>query len=334
MGKDKEKIKIPKSVKALKMSMKKYAKKNDIKLKGKGMSKKDKKRANKRLLEEYSEFAINGLNRATKILVEHPENKKVEKVSSSVENIITNTDVMKRMAKIYKKDKKSYPNLIYLPYMIMNTLSYYNNENLPAEEKEVAERLNPESLVNFCESILKKQVKKYESLGLDEEQAFLLATTIPRNDIFKNRKWYKSLISLMYEMAEKEEVDIDLILKSVVKINKDGIGRKKFLREFFSELILMKSSNKNAKFTETQKELHNGLIERALGYLNGMKSKDLKELLKDYIKRRKHAETYKTDGKRIIKFTEHSNSNSPYTTIKSVVTDLISDKADNELYLS
>ena len=57
-------------------------------------------------------------------------------------------------------------------------------------------------------------------------------------------------------------------------------------------------------------------------------------MLRQYIKRRKTAESYKNDGKRVIKFTDHANSNSPYSHIKSVVQDLISDNSSNELYLS
>jgi len=43
------KVKIPKSVKQLNMSPKKFAKKHDIRLKGKGMNKKARKNAYKKL---------------------------------------------------------------------------------------------------------------------------------------------------------------------------------------------------------------------------------------------------------------------------------------------
>ena len=52
----KKKIKIPNSVIDLSMSPKKFAKKHNIKLKGKGMKKKEKKHNQKRLVKEYSEL--------------------------------------------------------------------------------------------------------------------------------------------------------------------------------------------------------------------------------------------------------------------------------------
>lgn len=335
MAKDDKKIKIPKSVRGLKMSMKKFAKKNDIRIKGKGLSKKDKKRNQKRLIEEYSEFAINGLNKAVKILAEHPDAKKIDKVSKGVDNIISNPDVMKRIAKIYKNNKDEYPNMKYLPYMIMNTLMYYSSDNLSDEEKEIAKDLDPDALISFSEKILKSEVKRYRKSGLDDGMAFTMASTIPTTKLFKNRKWYKTLITTMYDLAEKEELDVDMIFKSILKLDKHSkIKKRQFLEEFFSEFIMTRASNKNAKFTETQKELHAALIERTLIYFNSLKPKDLRVILKEYIKRRKRAEEYSNDGKRVIKFTDHSNSNSPYENIKTCVQDLIADNASNESYLS
>jgi len=72
MSKEK-KIKVPKSVLDLRMSPKKFAKKNNIRIKGKGMSKSERKHNKKRLKEAYAENAINGLNKAVKILADHPE---------------------------------------------------------------------------------------------------------------------------------------------------------------------------------------------------------------------------------------------------------------------
>lgn len=331
----KKKIKIPKSVLDLRMSPKKFAKKNNIRLKGKGMSKGEKKHNAKRLQKEYSEFALNGLNKAVKIVAENPEGKKIDKVKAGIENIITNPAVMKKIAKLYNKDRDQYKNMYLIAGMIMNTLVYYNSDAASEEEKKIGESLNSESLIEFCEKILKKQIKRYENFGLSEAVAFQLATTIPTTKLFKNRQWYKRLIQQMYDIAEKEELDVDLVLKAVSKVDgKKSIDKKDFLEGFFSEFILQKNTNKSAKYTDSQKELHDNLVERTLVYLNGLKKSKLKEILKEYIKRRKKAEEYKNDNKRVIKFTDHANSNSPYENIKSVVQDLINDNSSYELYLS
>lgn len=332
----KKKIKIPSSVIDLGMSQKKFAKKHNIRLKGKGMKKKERKHNQKRLIKEYSEFATSGLNKAVKILAENDAEKvkKINKVKAGVDNIISNPAVMEKVAKIYRKSPESYPNMIYLPYMIMNTLVYYQSDTISDEEKEIGKALDVEALTTFCEKILKSQIKKYKKMGLEDEVAFQLATVIPTTKLFKNRQWYKTLIQTMYDIAEHTDLDIDAVLKAVTKIDKKGYSKKEFLDGFFMEFIMTKSTNKMAKYTDSQKELHEGLIERSLVYLNNMKSRKLRDVLKQYIKRRKVAESYKNDGKRVIKFIDHAHSNSSYATIKKVVEELIADNSANELYLS
>ena len=335
MSKEK-KIKVPKSVLDLRMSPKKFAKKNNIKVSGKGLSKKERKNAKKRLTEAYAEHAIEGLNKAVKILAEHPEGKKINKVKEGVDNIISNPEAMKRIAKLYEKNPDNYPNMIFLPHMIMTTIAYYSSDAISDEEKEIAESLDKEALAKFCEKILKKQIKRYKNMGLDEEIAFQLATVIPTAKLFKNnRKWYKRLIQQMYDMAVVSEVDVDAVLKAITKVDKNRvINKKDFLEGFFSEFILQRSTNKTHSYTDNQKDLHESLIERTVIYLDNMKSRRLKDLLKQYIKRRKTAEEYKNDTKRVIKFIDHANSNSSYSNIKAVVQELIADNSSNELYLS
>lgn len=328
-------IKIPKSVLGLRMSQKKFAKKNNIKLKGKGMTKQEKNHNEKRLQKEYAEYAINGLNKAVKILAENPTDKKIEKVKTGVENVITNPETMKKIAKIYHKDQDQFKNMKFLPDMIMNSLVYYSSEGISEEEKAIGASLDKEGLIEFCETILKKEIKKYKKSGLPPEVAYQLATVIPTNKLFKNnRQWYKRLIVQLYDIAEQQQVDIDLVMKAIIKLDKNGVSKKDFLEGFFSEFILQKNTNKNAKFNDTQKELHDNLVERTLVYLDGLKANKLRDILKKYIKRRKTAEEYKNDTKRVIKFTDHANSNSPYENIKKVVTELIEENSSNELYLS
>lgn len=333
----KRKIKIPKSVLDLRISPKKFAKKHNIKLKGKGMSKREKKHNKKRLDKEYSEFAINGLNKAVKIIAENPiESKKIDKVKEGIDNIISSPSTMKKIIKLYKKHPDSYPHMVFLPNMIMNTIFYYKQEDLDDEEKEIGNKLDDIALIKFCEKILKKEIKRYCKMGINKNVAFQLSTIIPTNKILKNnRQWYKKLIQKLYEIAKNEEINVDDILRAVIKLDKKkGIGKKEFLEGFFSEFILQKNSNKNHSFNESQKDLHEALIDRTLSYLNDLKSRKLREILKTYIKRRKTAESYKNDTKRVIKFVDHANGNSPYETIKKVVQGLIADNSSNELYLS
>lgn len=337
MAKKKEKIKIPKSVLDLRLSPKRFAKKHNIKLTGKGISKREKKRNRKRLRHEYSECALSGLNKAVKILAENsPENKKVLKVKDGVDNIILNSEVMKQVAKLYRKSPDNYPHMIFLPHMIMNTLLYYQSDNISDDEKDVAKKLEAQDLIVFCEKILKKEIKRYRNMGLEDSIAYQMATVVPTTKMFRNnRTWYKRLIQQLYQIAAESEIDIDMILKAITKIDKKkGIDKKDFVEGFYSEFILTKSSNKSHSYNDSQKELHERLIEKTLDYLDGLKGRKLREILKTYIKRRKTAESYKNDTKRVIKFIDHAHSNSSFTNIKAVVQDLVADNSANELYLS
>lgn len=336
MSKETKKLKIPKSVLELKLSPKKFAKKHDIRLSGKGMSKREKKRNRKKLRDAYCEAAINGLNKAVKILAEYSEGKKIRKVKDGVDSIISNPEVMQRISKLYRKSPKDYANMIYLPHMIMNTLLYYKQDSISDEEKEIGKSLNTEELITFCEKILKSEIKRYRKFGVADDIAYELASVIPTTKLFKNgRQWYKKLIQSLYAIAENSDINVDIILNAVSKIDKDkSINKKDFYEGFYSEFILTKSSNKNHSFNDSQKELHETLIEKALTYLNNLKGRKLREVLKTYIKRRKTAESYKNDTKRVIKFIDYANSNSEYTTLKSVIQELIADNSSNELYLS
>jgi hypothetical protein len=333
----KRKLKIPKSVLELRFSLKKFAKKHDIKLKGKGMSKSEKKRNTKRLFKEYSEASINGLNKAVKILAESSkESNKILKIKSGVDNVINNPKLMKNIAKIYRKNSDNYSNMMFLPNMIMNTIEYYSQEGLNDDEKEIAKSLDTEKLIEFCEKILKKEIKLYKKHGIDESTSYQLATVIPTTKLFRNNRiWYKKLIESLYAIAAEHEVDLNLIIKAILKLDKKkSINKKDFLEDFYSEFIFRRTSNKNHSFTDSQKDLHNELIDKSLEYLDNIKKNRCREVLKNYIKRRKLAESNKNDSKRIIKFIDHANSNSPYMNLKTVIQDLISENSANELYLS
>jgi len=335
--KKKKKIKIPKSVLDLRISQKKFAKKNNISIKGKGLSKREKKRNKKRLRDSYSESALNGLNKAVKILSENsPDSKKLMKVKDGVDNIIANQDIMKKVAKIYSKNPDNYSSMVFLPHMIMNTLVYYSQDSISDQEKKVAENLDKEALVTFCEKILKSEIKRYRKFGVPEDISYQLATVIPTTRLLRSsRQWYRKLIQSLYMIAEHEPVDLDTILSAIQKIDKKkSIEKKAFYEGFYSQFILTKSSNKNHSFSDNQKELHETLIEKTLEYFDGIKKSRCKDLLKAYIRNRKKAESYKNDTKRVIKFIDHANSNSSYTNLKAVVQELISDNSSNELYLT
>ena len=271
-----------------------------------------------------------------KILAENPDGgKKIEKVKEGVENIVRNPEVMKEIARIYNKHPDQFPNMKFLPAIIMNTLMYYASPDISEEDKEIGQKLDPEALTKFCEKILKRQIKRYSKFGLSDAAAFNLACTIPTTKMFKNRLHYRRLINTMYDIAQSEELSVDTVLMAGSKIDrKGGMKKKDFLDGFFAEFILTKNTNRTKSYTDTQKELNETLIDRCLVYLDNMKKKKLHEVLKTYIRRRKKAESFKADTKRVVKFIDHAHSNSSYTNIKAAVQELIQDNASNELYLS
>ena len=340
MGKDKKKkkdIQIPECVKVLKLSKKKYAKKNGIDLDSSKMSKKENKRKLKKITLEYNEDVIKGLNKAVKILTEvQEESKKVNKLKAWVEEKITDPATMDSVAELYKKHPELYTNMIYLPYMIVATITFYRQEDLSDEEKEFGKKIHSDDLIEFCMKILKKIIKKYEKYDLNSETAFHIATVIPTTKLLAgSRKWFRNLITTMHNMAEKSVPDIKAIFKAILKLDgKKYINKKLFYELFYQEFILKRLSNKKYSATESQKEFYDNLVDMTLDYLNDLKVGKVKSILKQYIKARKKAEEFKSDGKRIIKFVDHANSNSPYQNIKAAVQELINEDKNNEIYLS
>lgn len=327
----KRKIEVPKSLYDLKLSEKKFAKKHNIRISEKSMSKRERKRARQRLDDEYGKFVIIKLNKALKILsdVKDEENKKIIKLKDIINNIILNKDTMKQVSKVYKDNSDAYPNLPYLAFMIVNTIEHLEQ---PTEGES---NIDTEMLLKFCERILKEPMKKYKKQGMSQQTAFKMASIIPSGKRLKgNRIWYKRLIQGMYDIASYEQVNVPMIFRSVCDVDKKSIDKKVFNKEFFSEFILSRDGNRKAKMNDEQKELHETLIEMAVQYLDSRKNNELRDILKTYIRRRKTAESYKNDVKRVIKFVDFANSNSEYSNIKSCVQDLISDNGTNELYLS
>ena len=339
MSKDKKKkdIQIPECVKVLKLSKKKYAKKNGIDLDSNKMSKKDGKRKLKKITLEYNEEVIKGLNKAVKILTEVTEDtKKVNKVKEWIENKIVDPATMDAVAEMYKKHPELYSNMIYLPYMIVSTITYYRQEDLTDEEKEFGKRIHSDDLIEFCMKILKKVIKKYEKQDLSSEVAFQIATVIPTTKLLAgSRKWFRNLITTLHIMAEKSVPDLKAIFKAILKLDgKKYINKKLFYELLYQEFMLKRLSNKKYSATDSQKEFYDNFVDMTLEYLNELKVGKVKNILKQYIKARKKAEEFKSDGKRIIKFVDHANSNSPYQNIKAAVQELINDDKNNEIYLS
>ena len=336
MGKDKKDIQIPKCVKVLKLSKKKFAKKNDFNL-DKKMKKKEKERKLKKLTLEYSEEVIKGLDKGVKILSEvSDDSKKVNKIKEWIVNKITDASTMDMVVELYKKHPELYPNLIYLPHMIVSTINYYRQDDLTEEEKEFGKRIESEDLIEFCEKILKKIIKRYKKFDLDETTAFNIATVIPSTKLLAgSRKWFKNLLTTLHIIAEQQVPDLKAIFKAILKLDgKKYINKKLFYELLYQEFILKRLTNKKYSSTETQKEFYEKMVDMTLEYLNGLKVGKIKNILKHYIKSRKKSEEFKADSKRIIKFVDHANSNSPYQNIKAAVQELINDDKDNEQYLS
>lgn len=332
----KTKIKIPKSVLELKCSPKKFGKKHGIRIK-KGMSKKEKKYFRKRLWKEYGNYAAAAMNVAVKLLAENnPDTHKLNKVKTGVENVITTPKAMDAVIKEYNKHPKRYPYMIYLPKMILNTIEYYSQEDIPEDDKELAASLNTNKMMKFCEKILKKQIKYYKKRGFSDTSAFVLASVAPSTKIFaRGDHYYRRLISELYKLAGVDDTPIDLntVLNAIYKIDKHYVDKKEFINKFFYNFILQRDSNRFKKFTSNQKELKDSLIDYALHYMDGLKPHKLRTMIRSYIKKRKHDEKLKNDSKRMINFLDHSLSNSPYLNIKKVVEDLVKENKSVETYL-
>lgn len=329
-----KKIKLPRSVKQLRLSKKKWAKKNGMDYTGKKLSKGDKKVNKKRVKKKYPVAVAKGLNKAVQVITENPNSDKIDKINEAINGILTQPKLMAKVAKVYKEDRNNYDELIYLPRIILTTIQYYERSDISPEEKAEAENMDVDALTEFCEKILTKPRKKYESFGLSQSAAFALAALIPDNSILRGRYWYRRLVHTLYEIAESEVIDFDKVIEAISKLNKKHKMKKdEIRRNFFEEYIFTRKTNRFKQFTKTQNDLHEDLQNACLKYLDKLKKKEIKGILEEYVKRRKKAEKEGKDGSRIFKFIDHANSNSPFENIKWAVGKIITDHPEYETYL-
>lgn len=321
--------KLPRTVKALDQKRKKWAKKN-------GLNYKDGKGNKKLAKEEYQEAFLEGLDRSMEIILHQPNSKIADRVKDKIDAALARPKRMAEAAKIYPEHRKEYRNIIYLPNMIMTTIRYLQNgaDKLEGKEKEIAASIDETALVDFCETILKKSMKHYTSYGLSRGAAFTLACLVPSAHILEKSYWYRALLTTLYDMAETDTFEIETIFEAVTTVDKSKVLHKRDMkRKFWLEFILMKNSNRFKNLNESQKNLHEHLQNQALEYLNGLSKDELEAMLYKYIKRRRESENNNSDGRRIFRFVDHANSNSPYGKIKQVVEKIISAKPDYEVYL-
>ena len=320
--------------------LKKFAKKNDIpyNLKGKDFSKKEKKKAAKEFNKEYASAQLDSLDKAVKILVQcgMQENKKIDKIKESVDDVIRNPSLMNDIIDIYKKDPKQHKWILYLPSMMVATIVYYQGKDLTDAEKKEAETVDVDMLMKFSEKILKKPIRKYIKHGLSTSAAFQMACAVPSLNVFTGRTvfFHRKFINTLFEIAKEEVVDIPTYFQAMFAMDKsEKFKKKEFLDEFCLQYLLRKQTNKSAKFTDNQKELQENLNTWALNHLNLIAKERSRSIIKNYIKARKRAEENKIDGTRVISLINHSNANSEYTRLRDVLLDLIKSNSQNELYL-
>lgn len=334
-----KKIKIPDTVKDLKLSPKKFGKKIGIRI-NKGMPKKERKFYTKKLWNKYGKMAAEGLNDAMHILSENnPEEKKMAKVVKRVDGVLESPKTMNVVIKRYKKNPNRYPDMIHLPRFIISTVDYYNSTSISeAEKREMDEKFDTEKLIDFSYHILKKPIKYYENRGVADVPAFRLAAAVPSARVFnKSRFYYRNAIEELYKIAALDPnqiLDLNVIIPSMIKVDKTRkISKKEFLRHFCFEFICMRLRNKDL-MEDSQRALNTELTSFVLDFLDSMKPHSLKELLKEYITVRKKEEYKNLKGTHPINFVEHAAANSPYLNIQNVVQDILEKNNNFATFLS
>lgn len=329
MGKKHEKSKLPRSVKALSQSRKDWAKKN-------GLDYKDDDDNKDLAKKEFIETFVEGLDRAMEIILDKPNSDLAKDVKREIEVALGRTKKIAAATKYYSEHRKKYQYIKYLPNVIVSTLKYVQSPSadLTAQEATLAKNLDEVVLHDFCKAILKKPCEHYEAIGLSNSAAMALASLVPSARILEKGYWYRALIATLYSMAETDHFEIDDVFEAITTVDKNKVLRKRDLkRKFWLEFILMKNSNRFKDLNESQKTLHEHLQIKALEYMDTLSEDELEAMLLKYIKRRRESESTNSDGRRIFRFVDHANSNSPYTKIKKVVEKIIKGKSEYEAYL-
>ena len=306
------------SFKAFKKDNKDYLKEYD--------SKKEKKKAIKRLKLRYIDSLLEYFPAAIKFAVTRAGCKEFTDIIDSIKDKIYDEEFVKYLIELVG-DKTDIDNIDMLPIMYRQFLmkAYAMNKELESEDSAV-ETKDVEKLIKL---IIKKKYKKLCEAGVPEKQALDYVTILPTMEVLKERGQYRyfvnTLLTCMYDYAKTEDVKFYDIMKVIFKVKGDDCDLSSLCVQ-----ILLEKKDIISDFTEGQRALYNKITTWCLDTMEKYSKAAIERILRSYIHIRQNDERNHRDANRRVYLSTISEED--YPRIASVVK-VLSENVENKKYL-
>lgn len=136
-------------------------------------------------------------------------------------------------------------------------------------------------LIQLSRDLLKKKIKKFKELGVDEEVAFEVLTCVPHKLALEDAQFYhriRNLMNTFYELAKTHTIQFDEIITRLIP-ERHAAG--------FITYLLLERKDKFASMIDKQKEFYVSVNEWIFNKLEETNKTTIETILDAYLKARK-----------------------------------------------
>lgn len=278
----KNRFRIPEDVQIFaKLTMKKYKKKYGDPY----ATKKDNKKG-------YYHMLLDLLPRTIDVLVKYSHIPDVKELKNDIYEKLFDPAYIKLLKKELKEDIEYVENADLLPIIIYDVIM----EAKRRHDEEL--KTNPEApmydmsdVIDLSSIINKKKLKKMKKSGVPESVAFDCLSVIPTSRVLEKSQVYRirTLFRVLYEHAKTEDINIDAVMKLVIK------------SDYYPAVItflLLEKKEIYVNYTDKQKEFFNKVTDWCFNTLEDMPKETIHSVLKAYINARRNDKKQNKDGNR------------------------------------
>nr|DAX37470.1 MAG TPA: hypothetical protein [Caudoviricetes sp.] len=281
----------------------------------------------KEMRKGYILNLIDNLPQVIKFIVKygHIDNNDVRSVRDGALAKLSNEEFIKAVRKELKLDNKI-DNIKLLPIIndiILKEAVKTNAERLA--ENANAEVYDVEPLLDLSKAILKKKLKKFEKAGIPEAIAFDVLSVIPCNEALDSSQFYRvrTFFDRLYESSKTQAIPFANIMDLIT-------GEDKF--PMFITFALLERKEKFTKLTDNQKTLYLDISTWCFDQMENKLSSDVvRNIIKMYIKSRKHDDSAGKDSNR--RYSLISLPETDYKKIRKIVDEMVAKDDSIKKYL-
>lgn len=281
----------------------------------------------KEMRKGYILNLIDNLPQVIKFIVKygHIDNNDVRSVRDGALAKLSNEEFIKAVRKELKLDNKI-DNIKLLPIIndiILKEAVKTNAERLA--ENANAEVYDVEPLLDLNKAILKKKLKKFEKAGIPEAIAFDVLSVIPCNEALDSSQFYRvrTFFDRLYESSKTQAIPFANIMDLIT-------GEDKF--PMFITFALLERKEKFTKLTDNQKTLYLDISTWCFDQMENKLSSDVvRNIIKMYIKSRKHDDSAGKDSNR--RYSLISLPETDYKKIRKIVDEMVAKDDSIKKYL-